>query len=363
MNKCLPSQNPPGGLEIKKMPQFIAIGFDDNDKSGFTSEKGLEGMKWAVDTFLNRKNPDGSTCSCAFYMLSRYVTEEEALELPHFVKKSWKYAYDNGFEIGCHTHNHHDGANFTTQQWLDEMNRCIDILTKPYLEGDDSNATGIGISRNDIISFRAPYLAYNDNTFKAIEKMGFVYDSSLEEGYQDDQDGHDFYFPYTLDEGAPGNRFINEDSGRRELIKSHPGIWEMPVQVVVVPPDELCESYGIPKGLRKKCASVQHYFSETGGKVCGLDYNCLAEMQMTGAEFLATLKYSLDLRLESNRAPFIFGTHTGIYALEYDSNPVIQISIRERQKAIEDFLDYALSKPEVYVVSPRKVVEWMQKAL
>ena len=358
-NQLLPSQNPPENIEIAKTPLFVAIGFDDNDRSGFTSEKGVEGMKWAVDTFMSRKNPDGSTCSCAFYMLSRYIAEG-ALEPPHLVRKSWRYAYDSGFEIGCHTHSHPDGSNFTVDEWLAEMNQCIDILTKPYVSGDDGNDTGAGVNRSDIISFRAPYLAYNANVMKAVEKMGFTYDSSLEEGYQDDQDGTNFYFPYTLDEGSPGNQFVHSFRAEKEVIGAHPGIWEMPIQVVIAPPDEECESYGIPKGFRKKLAETRNYFSENDGKVCGLDYNCLAEMQMTGEEFLATLKYSLDLRLKGNRAPFILGAHTGIYALEYDSNPVIKVSVRDRQKAIEDFLDYALSKPEVFVVSPQKVIAWMK---
>ncbi|MCL2255194.1 MAG: polysaccharide deacetylase family protein, partial [Lachnospiraceae bacterium] len=281
MDKLLPSQNPPGNMEIDKTPLFLAIGFDDNDKSGFMEEKGLEGMKWAVDAFLSRKNPDGTNCSCAFYCLSRYITEEEALELPHLVKKSWKYAYDSGFEIGCHTHSHHNGSNFTVDEWIHEMSKCNDILMKPYVEGDDTNTTGIGLSESDIISFRAPYLAYNENTFKAIDQMGcFRYDSSLEEGYQDDQDGGNFFYPYTLDEGSPGNKFVSA-KGSKEVIANHPGVWEMPIQVVFVPPDELCEKYGTESGFRKRCKERQSYFSENDGKICGLDYNCLAEFGMS----------------------------------------------------------------------------------
>jgi len=360
MDKFLPSQNPPGNMKVEKTPLFIAIGFDDNDKSGFTSHKGIEGMKWAVDTFMNRKNPDGSNCSCAFYNLSRYITEEESRELPHFVKKSWKYAADNGFEICCHTHNHHDGSKFTVDEWLIEMNKCVDILTKPYVEGCNSDDTGIGIAKSDIKAFRAPYLAYNDNMLKAVEKMGFLYDSSIQEGFQEDHDGTNYYFPYTLDEGSPGNKAVRINDPGIDEIGNHQGIWEMPVQAIIVPPDDLCEKYGVEKGLRKKFASEQYYFSESDGKICGLDYNCLADFQMTADELLATLKYTLDLRLKGNRAPFIFGAHTAIYALEYESDPTIKISEQERRRAIEEFLDYALSKSEVYIVSPIKVIEWMK---
>ena len=360
MDKFLPSQNPPKNLNAEKIPLFFTMGFDDNDKSGFTSQKGIEGMKWAVDTFVSRKNPDGSNCSCAFYFTSSYITKEKALEPPHLVKKSWKYAIDNGFEIGCHSHSHPDGTKFTIDEWLFEMNKCVDILTKPYEEESDSNDTGIGIAKSEIKSFRTPFLSYNANMLKAVEKMGFLYDCSLEEGVQDDQDGTNFYFPYTLDEGSPGNKFTNLQNPQIEKIGNHAGVWEVPIHVVIVPPDDLCEKYGIKKGLRKKCALKQDYFEEKDGKITGLDYNCLAEFQMTGEEFLATLKYTLDLRLKGNRAPFVLGAHTGIYSLEYESEPSIIISEQERRKVIEDFLDYALSKPEVFVVTPLTIIEWMK---
>ncbi|MDR1840270.1 MAG: polysaccharide deacetylase family protein [Treponema sp.] len=360
MDKLLPSQKPPNNLKAEKIPQFFSIGFDDNDKSGFTSEKGIEGMKWAVDTFSSRKNPDGSNCSCAFYCTSQWITEGESREPPHLVKKSWKYALDNGFEIGCHTHSHPEGAKFDVDEWLFEMNKCVDKLVKPYKEGSDSGDTGIGIARSEIKSFRTPFLVYNANMLKAVQKMGFLYDCSLEEGYQDGQDGKNFYFPYTLDEGSPGNKFTHSQSPEVEEIGNHVGIWEIPTHVIFVPPDNLCEKYGIKKGLRKKCASEQNYFSKSDGKLTGFDYNCLADFQMTGGEFLATLKYTLDLRLEGNHAPFFLGAHTGIYSLEYESEPSIKISEQERRKAIEDFLDYALSKPEVYVVSPVKMIEWLR---
>jgi hypothetical protein len=360
MDKYLPSQKPPLNLDVKKIPQFLTIGFDDNDKSGFAEQKGIEGMKWAVDTFLSRKNPDGSNCSCAFYNTSSCITKAAAAEPPHLVKKSWKYALDNGFEIGCHSHSHTNGSKFSVDDWLSEMNKCIDILSKPYVEGSDSDDTGIGIAKNEIRSFRTPFLSYNANTLIAVQKMNFLYDSSIEEGYQSDQDGTNFYFPYTLDEGSPGNRYTLSFNPENEEVGKHVGVWEIPINVLIVPPDNLCEKYGIKKGLRKKCVTERNYFSESSGKITGFDYNCLVEFQMTGDEFAATLKHTLDLRLEGNRAPFMFGGHTGIYSLDYESEPVIKIPEQERRKAIEDFLDYALGKPEVYIVSPVKIIEWMR---
>jgi len=360
MDKFLPSQKPPNNLKSEKIPQFLTIGFDDNDKSGLMPEKGIEGMKWAVDAFSSRKNPDGSNCTCAFYNTTSYMTKGESEEPPHLVRKSWKYALDKGFEIGCHTHSHPDGSKFTVEEWLLEMNKCVDLLSRPYVEGSDSDEHGMGISRNEIFSFRTPFLSYNANMLKAVEKFGFLYDCSLEEGYQDDHDGTNFYFPYTLDEGSPGNKLSHSHNPGLELIGNHAGIWEIPIHVLFVPPDHLCEKYGVSKGFRKKCFTEKNYFDESDGKLTGFDYNCLAEFQMSGVEFSATLKYTLDLRLEGNRAPFVLGGHTGIYSLEYQSDPTIKIPEQERRNAIEDFLDYANAKPQVFIVSPIKIIEWMR---
>ncbi|MDR0304813.1 MAG: polysaccharide deacetylase family protein [Chitinispirillales bacterium] len=360
MDKFFPAQKPPKNLQSQNIPQFVTIGFDDNERSGLTVQKGTEGMKWAVDAFVNRKNPDGTNCSCAFYFTSSYITSDEAEEPTHLVKKSWKYALDKGCEIGCHTHSHPDGAKFDVDEWLIEMNKCINTLTQKYEEGSDSDNTGIGIAKSEIKSFRTPFLSYNANTLKAAEKMGFVYDCSLEEGFQDEQDGRNFYFPYTLDSGSPGNKFTHSQNPEIEEVGCHQGIWEVPACAVIVPPDELCEKYGVAKGLRKKYAELQTYFNEADGKITGFDYNCWVEFQMTADEFLATMKYTLDLRLSGNRAPFVLGGHTGIYSQDYDSEPTVKVSEQERRRAIEEFLDYAQTKPEVYIISPIKIIEWMR---
>jgi hypothetical protein len=256
-------------------------------------------------------------CSSDLYFTSKYITEGESAESPNEVLKSWIYALNNGCEIGCHTHSHHDGANFTVDEWYFEMEKCVDILS-----------TKMKIPKSEIKSFRTPFLSYNENTLKAVEKMGFLYDCSLEEGLQEDLDGKNFHFPYTLDSG----------------------LWELPAYVVTAPPN-----------LRKKYAETQDYFNESDGKITGFDYNCFVEFQMTADELLATLKHTLDLRLEGNRAPFTFGGHTGIYVDGYQSEPRIKIPVKERRRAIEEFLDYALSKPEVRVVSPIKIIEWMRE--
>jgi hypothetical protein len=365
MDKLLPSQNPPANLEVSQVPMFVTMGFDDNGHSGLIKDQGLEGMEWATQFFSSLQNHtgnsnsatfDGESGTCSFYHSTQYICggSDEPSEL---VRESWKNALDAGHGIGCHTHNHKDGSQFSVGDWKNEIDECLENLTKPFSK--EVGDFGIGAKKDEIIGFRTPFLAYNDNTFIAVKDTGFSYDCSLEEGSQPNQDGTNFFWPYTLDEGAPGNLYDSENDDDIELVAPQAGLWEFPAHAVICPPDELCEKYGVEKGFRAKMKLAQpEYFSVEDGKITGLDYNCLAEFNMNKTEWLATLKYTLDLRLTGNRAPLTFGGHTDVYATGYDICP--NITIAERREVIEQFFGYALTKKDVRVVSVEKILSWMK---
>jgi hypothetical protein len=79
---------------------------------------------------------------------------------------------------------------------------------------------------------------------------------------------------------------------------------------------------------------------------------------MTKAEFLATVKYSLDQRLRGNRAPFMFGVHTDYYSSKWSA--AVSASLAERQAAISEFIDYATSKPMVRVTTAKNTLDWIR---
>ena len=81
---------------------------------------------------------------------------------------------------------------------------------------------------------------------------------------------------------------------------------------------------------------------------------------MTKAEFLATLKYTLDQHLAGNRSPFLLGAHTDYYVASWNQNATGTPSETDRRAAIEEFLDYAKSKPEVKIVSYRDVLDFVR---
>jgi hypothetical protein len=344
-----PSQDPPCGLTPSQVPQFVAIGFDDNAYSGLEGTAGTGGMSWAVDMLGARQNPDGSDVHASFYMTTIYMDVWQS-ESPTYVKRAWHRAMTEGHEIGNHTKSHSHGAAFSEDQWNTEIQACIDSLTLPFdpneVNFSPDPTKGIGADESDIVGFRTPFLEYNDATLATAKDLGFRYDCSIEDGYQYDQDGTNYLWPYTLDNGSPGHEILVE-WGSKEPISPHPGLWELPDHPVIVPPD-----------LRDEMAARQSWFDVESGKITGFDYNLWVSFSMNKEEFVATLKYTLDQRLAGNRAPFMFGAHTDYYSSKYTAVP--NATLEERQEAIEEFLDYALSHPQVRVTSNREILEWVR---
>ena len=366
-----PSIYPPGGLDVKKVPLFVVFGDDDNGYSGLDAQgniiKNAAGTAWLVDMFSGINNPagrgnsktfDGSQVHFSLMGLSEYVTWENRVEC----KKAWRMAYEQGHEIGNHTATHPHGTNASVEDWKREILTCNSDISKPWDPDNlESLETGIGVPALDIIGFRSPYLQYNDDLFTVLEQNNFKYDCSIEEGYENNFNGRDLYWPYTLHNGTPAN----------PAIKKHPSIIELPVYPFVVPPDDKCNEYGVKQGLRSALAAresgkqfqkdhAHDYVHLDDGRIRGLDYDLWQEYNMTAAEFLATLKYTLDERLSGNRAPMTICMHTDFYVKNPWDEPCGIENHIARQHALKDFFDYAHSKRDVRIVSGKELVEWLQ---
>ena len=201
--------------------------------------------------------------------------------------------------------------------------------------------------------------ADGDGDLDVVDNGGFWYDCSIEEGFQWDQDGSDYFWPYTLDEGSPGHEvFVGWDPVANPPITPRPGLWELPVYALVVPPDDVAAEYDFEPGLRTRLNALHSWFDVEGGKITGFDYNLWVTFAMTKAEFLATVKYSYDLRLNGNRAPFMLGTHTDYYSPKYTG--AMASTAQERREAIEEFLDYVLESPDSRIVSAKEILDWMR---
>ncbi len=363
------SQSPPFGIPVNKAPQFVSIGFDDNAYSGLEGTNGTGGMTWATDMIKGRSNPagsgnagsyDGEPASLTFYLTSTYIAMWIS-ESPTYVKRAWHQAYVDGNEIGNHTNGHLHGADFSGGQWMTEIQMCIDWVSKPFDPNESNfspdNSKGAGVPTNQLYGFRTPFLEYNDATLATVKALDFWYDCSIEDGFQYDHDGKNYVWPYTLDNGSAGHDVLVE-WGSKQPITPHPGLWELPVHPVIVPPDDKCAQYGVAPGLRNRLKLIQSWFDTEAGKITGFDYNLWVSFKMTKAEWLAVMKYTLDLRLAGNRAPFMVGAHTDYYSSKYTAAPAS--TPQERQDAMEEFIDYALSKPQVRVVSNKQILDWVR---
>ena len=335
-----PSSSPPGGLEPSRAPMFVSFGWDDN---GYA-----DGMTWALDLTQARRNPpgtgspqtfDGLNGHMSFYFTSAYGEDPEVAE-------TWRRAFREGHEVGIHTSTHTTNVTTTLEEWRAEITGCADFLEQK-----------IGVPKSEIVGFRAPYLEHNDATFIAIREHGLKYDCSLEEGFDASYDGTDFLWPYTLDTGSPGNEMLAAQD-LKAPIGRHPGLWEMPAYTVVVPPDSACESYGIAPGLRDRLAKIQKYFEPQNGKITGFDYNLWYLFHLSKEEVVAILKYTLDQRLAGNRAPLLIGMHTEEYSDQ--SEPALGSTYLERRQAVEEFVDYATSVPDVRFASSREILNWIR---
>src|ERR1019366_7402621 len=293
---------------------------------------------------------------------------------------SWRTAFAAGEEIADHTVNHFNGGvasvgpdpccrprKWNVEQWTKEIMAAKDMLVEKG---------GVGATPDDIIGFRAPYLSYTDALFDALATHGFLYDSTIPSCFGSDEDGSNCAWPYTLDAGSPdavvlAKKFDSLSGGGAQQfppVGAHPGLWELPPTTLVVPPDSAAVQYGFEPGLRTRIAAALGPRSESMhepdiGKTLGVDYTLLIADKVTGDEMRATLEYNLDLHIHGNRAPLVFVAHSHLYAYSSpDDNPATPSdSVRQaRWKGLTDFLNYALSKPEVRLVSARDVLSWIR---
>ncbi len=352
---------PPAALAGREAPQFVVFASDDNGFSGLPGSGSIGGLDYVTRLFASRRNPagrgdartfDGSPLHYTFFVNTYYITPE-GKENPVYVKRAWKAAVDAGHEAGVHTHSHPHGRPFTVEQWEEEIDRCVDHLTRPWDPDETPErpnpASGLGLSRADLLGFRAPFIEPGDNGMAAAYRKGFVYDSSIELGTRDGPGG-DFPWPFVLDLGRPHNK---------PSISRYPGLWEVPLYNFIAPPDDACERYGIPAGFRDRLKKVEDYFDTVLGEITGMDWNLWNEFDMTPAEFVATLEYSLDRHLAGNRCPMTVGIHSEEYT-EHGEAETGGPSIAERRAALEAFFAYALGKPEVRLINTRELLSWLR---
>jgi hypothetical protein len=352
-----PSQKNPGNFEINEVPQFVVIGFDDNTEPA--------PLQWMLDFLKDKVNPsgvgnkatyDGTPARVSFYMSPQYNGGNQALRA--LVKR----AYDEGHELGNHTVTHPHNYKMDEVNWVIEEILMDESEWTPEIDSCTGWLKSCGVPEDKIAGFRNPFLETSASSFNTINTLGLIYDCSIEEGYQTNQNGTNYLWPYTLDWGSPGNEIL-VGWGSKAAVPVIAGLWEVPNHAAIVPPDNVASQYGFTSGLRTRMSQLQGWFDPVGGKVTGFDYNIWANsadgaFELKSEEVCAIMKYSLDLRYENNRAPFMFGAHTQFYDDSWSVTNATNATTTQMRKAIEDFIDYALTKDDVRIVPAIKIIEW-----
>lgn len=205
-----------------------------------------------------------------------------------------------GHEIAAHTMTHTTGLNTDFETWIREIEGCRETLSR-----------FAGIPREEIRGFRAPFLAHNGPMFEALAALGFAYNSSALEAPRYETPSPDvsnFIWPYTLHDGLQHEGWTGTGSD-----ESLPSVLEIPMW---------------------KLKEGENYLGmDPGGSRESL-YNVFQE--------------NFELRYEGNRAPLGIWLHAATWLTE------------DTAGGLNDFLEWALQQPDVWVVTLSQLENWMR---
>ena len=178
-------------------------------------------------------------------------------------------------------------------------------------------------------------------------------DSSLPNCFDDAEDGTNCSWPYTLGQGSPDADAFVRKLKTQDLqpqlspptIKRHPGLWEVPVTTLIVPPDSAASQYRFNTGLRERIAARAPFpypslYEASTGKITGLDYTLLVDAGVTGYYMCARFDYHRDLHLSGNHS-LIFVTRAPLCVL----NPKIIPTLLPTRSAMQDAKSYGIHQP------------------
>ncbi|UIP26663.1 polysaccharide deacetylase family protein [Photobacterium sp. TLY01] len=352
----LPQQASP--IEAKNTPMFISLGFDDNIEA--------DGLRWISKALSSHTNPQGLDSFAGSPLMSSFFMHCQPARNQPDIIELWRKLNNDGHDIANHTETHPDDkVNYnpfeswmTAEQWQQEVALCNEFLTQPVEQG--------GIGAPAVAGFRAPFLTFNNNTLDALTSNAIQYDVSFPAGITGEENGSNNYWPHTLDQGSP-SQSLAQQGGWKPAMKNVPGLWEVPLQALIVPTDAAAADYGLTYSLNDKIASRVPYYDPAVRKADNFDWNLYTTPDWGGYglnadDVLAIYKYNLDLHLAGNRAPLVLGLHSAFYGKlngeEHFGMP--ETSVADRQAVLKQFIEYALSKQQVRFVSHRQLVEWMQ---
>lgn len=344
-DRVAPSTLPPDGLAPQRVPQFVMFGFEDNADA--------DGVNWVVnDLFAGRKNPDGSRALATFFIIGGAATREDGVfteiggQSEGELVDAWRNAYAAGHELANHSWDHlpsRGGRGLSVSGWSEQIQKAHTRLLEQ-----------LQIPACELAGFRFPHLEFNDHGFSALESAGYVYDTSMEFGYEywypppnergnlvegqgyasgSPESSAHFWWPFTLDEPIPSNYQIV-----RGDVSVHPGVWAFPLHVFVKITQGTAQNIkGLDDALWQKAAHEWSF------------------------DFCDVLKQTFDQHYNNNRSPMNVGLHSDLYS-QYNAgaDAAFNNTFEERRAGLRCFLDYVLSKSDARVVPFKQVIRWLR---
>ncbi|KAG9007781.1 hypothetical protein FRB94_001685 [Tulasnella sp. JGI-2019a] len=293
------STSAPGGLTPAQTPMFVLFTADDAVQP-YTIN--------SVNQFLSqRKNPNGCPVKMTYFTSLAYTNYINVTE--------W---YVAGNEIADHTMTHVEWPSSA------EINGNLIAL----------NALS-GIPFSEIHGFRTPYLNFSAGTLEEVAASQFLYDSSTSSSVPVNDPNTDAYWPYTLDNGL-ANSCDNEGiqgtvcSGKPAL----PGLWEIPMYSIF-------DERGI-EGI--------HLMDPW------LDLPASGGTAPNDTATLSWMKNTFTAHYNGNRQPFGLYTHP----IHVAPNVPGVLTPNSTIAMINQFLDWAQTQPNVWIITNYQLIQWMQ---
>ena len=241
------------------------------------------------------KNPNGCPISATFFV--SHIHESGHLTNHTYVKQ----LYRAGHEIGSHGVSHRMPQSWWQHATYEQLR--AEMESQRYLL---SRLAAIPLS--EIRGLRMPYLELgSDPQFRMMADVGFQFDATFM--------SHSQTWPFTLD--YPPSNFHCYGSNCPE--SSHPGIWEVPLNVLTTVDGE-------------KCIMVGGCSQEDADKADVLEY----------------LWHNFNKSRNGNREPFGVNMHAKWFRG------------RHRFEAMQSFIADLIKLDDVYIVSVHQALEWMR---
>ncbi|KAI0803225.1 hypothetical protein BC629DRAFT_1492748 [Irpex lacteus] len=188
-----------------------------------------------------------------------------------------------------------------------------------------------GIPMSAIKGFRAPYLNYSKETLQFLAAAEFQYDSSSAASIPVTDPNTDAYWPYTLDNGM-ANDCLAVDGVCKGQLKI-PGFWEIPMYAF----------------FDKRGSAGPHLMDPWLDTANG-------ESKVNDSATLEYMQSTFNDHYNNKRQPIGLYTHPIHLATNYPGVNAPTSTI----KMINQFLDWAQTQQDVWIVSSEQLLSWVQ---